>query len=181
MRSESFEHKGVFVERVVWNGERFRQSFLWIISNYQECFPRLGIDNWMVQVYNEFERARANQQLLPFTLNNPVFDLTFNGTGLEDKPSTDGDLIVWRERNPELNFVDKSKNTFRSSDPSTPILLPRDRSRIYRFLGEVGEELVDVFKLEVSDNALTVKWPKREYAHEPGLIKATLLNLQKSA
>lgn len=157
MSGENIETKGVLVEKVVWKGERFKQSFFWIISNYQESFPRLGVNNWMVQVNEEFQIARAVQMLRPFTLSNPVFDLAFNGTGLESEPSVSDDLIIWREKQPELTFVDKSKSIFRASDPSTPILLPRDRSRIYRFLGEVGEELVDVFKLEVSDNNLVVR------------------------
>lgn len=177
MAGENIETRGILVEKVVWKGERFQQSFFWLVSNYQECFPRLGTDNWMDEVFKEFQLAREVQMLRPFTLSNPVFDLAFNGTGLENQPSVSDNLIIWREKQPELTFVDKSKNIFKDSDPLTPILLPRDRSRIYRFLGEVGEELVDVFKLEVSENSLTVRWPKREYAHEPALMRASLLSV----
>lgn len=157
----------VYWEHIEWDTNNIIAGSMKVIWFYEKYLPQ-KIDS---EYWNQFRHGcmnhltgQANTQ--PVRLTIPAFELAYYGLSQASIQIIEGENILFKTKSPMFVFRDRS----------FAVLTPSQKSMLFALNKAIGEEMADVYKLDVVPDPVCLVFPKRYYAKKWEFQKAVLLD-----
>ena len=152
------------MEHVKWSREDLRHTALQVVSFYARTLSHLGTSRWIDFAARIIPAIIGDTAPWEVTLKGDAFALIFHPPKPVLIPCIRDGSVIWQEREPRLEFLD---DTYLN-------LAPGYRNLIYRANRAIAAEVLDTYKMRISDDPFSFVFPKETYG-EVAVERAVLI------
>jgi hypothetical protein len=155
----------VLLEHIEWDKERLAGSSAKLIYYYEQSLKSFGAQYYLNEAAKYIQQSIVECRPQPIELSAKFFSLIFYSPYQPPIQTIENGNLVFKQRSPKIVFMDQSK--FRLS--------PHQRSILFRINDDIGQEMSEVYKVEVTHNPFCFTFPPQEYAKSREVQKAVLV------
>lgn len=155
----------VYLEFIDWRKEDLVWSAMKLIGLYARYFASLGTRDWIRYGSEYIIPAIRGDVPNPVELDAQAFALIFHPPFMKPSLTVKDEMLVYKPPSPQFIFHDQTLYN----------LLPKQRSILYGINNAIGEEMAEVYKLEVLEDPFSFVFPREYYAGHIEIKRAIVL------